>query len=515
MKIKLIIWDLDDTLWKGTLAEGDQLELYEHRAEIIRKLNQCGIVSAICSKNDYVIARQTLESMNIWDQFVFPRIVFQPKASIIKQLIEDMQLRPINVLFIDDNPHNLNEVKALLTEINILDANQSNCDECLQNILEENQHISKSRIEEYRILQAKLDDKQHQAVSNEEFLRSCDIKAVYAFRMEMLDFVERIEELVNRSNQLNYTQSRLEPGSIVEKIIDVGHYNTWTIFVWDKYGYYGLVGFMMVARTTIPKLIHFVFSCRVMHMGIEQKSLKIAMNMFPNLDISAMILPMPAMQADWIEQLDFQNSAIRNHILAKETHFSKKEASIRIMLNCQSGGLAHFSKYREIIEFDSAPNIFSLPQILSGEHEQQHYPATLIYGAATDYSDVLWPIHTHTNLNEHFSHCVTQFCDFIHSKNCKMLVILPPENLSDIQYNIRQNIDYSRSRTIQFNTIWRENSKKFSSITLLELSALANPEEAYDVAHYYAGLLKKISHQIDTWYESIEKIIREHYVAII
>src|SRR5712691_6797038 len=91
-KIKLVIWDLDDTLWRGTLAEGDDVVLFEHRAESVRALNRCGIVSSICSKNDPVSARQTLERMNLWDQFVFPRIAFVPKAAAVRQIIDDMQL---------------------------------------------------------------------------------------------------------------------------------------------------------------------------------------------------------------------------------------------------------------------------------------------------------------------------------------------------------------------------------------------------------------------------------------
>ena len=51
-KIKVVIWDLDDTLWKGTLAEGDDVQLLENRVAIIKELNKRGIVNAICSKND-------------------------------------------------------------------------------------------------------------------------------------------------------------------------------------------------------------------------------------------------------------------------------------------------------------------------------------------------------------------------------------------------------------------------------------------------------------------------------
>ena len=62
-KIKVVIWDLDDTLWRGTLAEGDAVELFENRAEMVRTLNNRGIVSAICSKNDYQTAMALLRNL--------------------------------------------------------------------------------------------------------------------------------------------------------------------------------------------------------------------------------------------------------------------------------------------------------------------------------------------------------------------------------------------------------------------------------------------------------------------
>ena len=80
MQIKLVIWDLDETLWQGTLAEGDTPMLFPRRAEIIRLLNQRGVVNAICSKNDPAQARATLEGMGLWEEFVFPHIAFSPKG---------------------------------------------------------------------------------------------------------------------------------------------------------------------------------------------------------------------------------------------------------------------------------------------------------------------------------------------------------------------------------------------------------------------------------------------------
>ena len=43
--LKLIIWDLDDTLWAGTLADGEAVRLHANRAELIRAFNARGVMS--------------------------------------------------------------------------------------------------------------------------------------------------------------------------------------------------------------------------------------------------------------------------------------------------------------------------------------------------------------------------------------------------------------------------------------------------------------------------------------
>ncbi len=65
--IKLIIWDLDDTLWQGTLADGDRIKPYDHRIALIRAFNDRGVVSSICSKNDADMARAALMDLGWWN----------------------------------------------------------------------------------------------------------------------------------------------------------------------------------------------------------------------------------------------------------------------------------------------------------------------------------------------------------------------------------------------------------------------------------------------------------------
>src|ERR1035437_7614536 len=101
--VKLVIWDLDETLWAGTLSEGE-VNLDSARGDLIRQLNRRGIMNSICSKNDFEKVKDRLSrEEGLWDEFIFPRISWQSKGPQILQIIDDAQLRAEQVLFIDDS----------------------------------------------------------------------------------------------------------------------------------------------------------------------------------------------------------------------------------------------------------------------------------------------------------------------------------------------------------------------------------------------------------------------------
>ncbi len=507
MEIKLIIWDLDDTLWQGTLAEGDAVCLYEHRVDFVRAYNRCGLISAICSKNDFAIAKNKLESFNLWNEFVFSRIAFVPKGAAIKQMIEDMQLRAANVLFVDDNVHNLYEVKSVVPDINVINATQPECDILLQQILDNNKHISKNRVEEYRILQAKIDDRKNQSVSNEAFLQSSNIHISFASLLANLEFKERIVELINRSNQLNYTQSRIDFEALTAMMMDITRYDSWSIFVWDNYGYYGLVGFAMIDRHS-KTLIHFVFSCRAMHMGIEHAVLRKIKIKYPSLNISQFKISLPTLDGEWLTEDEFVNPEIRAMIRNKENSAHKQEAQIKIMYGCMSGGIAYYSRYREVMDFDVAVFeqrncyvSFSTLRTHAAEISKQQFPRTLVYGAAFDYYNSSWTPDS-LPVEDNFVDGLYEFCQFFEKGNYKILVVLPPDNMPDTYY--RPWDGNTRERTTAFNDAWRMIARSFPFVATLDLTAFATPQDMPDAAHYYAGFMQKIAERIDAWFESVE-----------
>jgi len=262
--LKLVIWDLDETLWIGTLSEGDgHVELDPANAEIVRTLNRRGIISSICSKNDPDEARERLEREGLWDQFVLPSISWSPKGERIAQIIQDMQLRPPNVLFIDDNVGNLQEARHYVPEL------QTAGPGVMAHLLALPQATGKddrglTRLKQYRVLERKLADRAVVTGSNEDFLRSCDIRVELA--EAHIDDTPRLLELVNRTNQLNFTKSRLTEAGLLEMLGQPGR-DTRYVRVHDRYGDYGICGFYSVCD---GQLTDYVFSCRILHMGVEQ-----------------------------------------------------------------------------------------------------------------------------------------------------------------------------------------------------------------------------------------------------
>src|SRR5262245_42013073 len=118
--IRLVIWDLDETFWKGTLTEGGIQFLPQHK-DIVIELARRGIMGSICSNNDLEPIRSILIEHVVWDYFIFPSINWEPKGQRLAAQIEAVQLRPETVLFIDDNPMNLGEVQHYVPGLQVAD----------------------------------------------------------------------------------------------------------------------------------------------------------------------------------------------------------------------------------------------------------------------------------------------------------------------------------------------------------------------------------------------------------
>jgi len=270
--IRLVVWDLDGTFWKGTLSEGG-IEYIDEHHDIVVALAQRGIMSSICSKNDFVAVKQVLEARGIWRYFVFPSIDWEPKGQRIAALIDAVQLRPPTVLFIDDLPANLAEATHYVPDLQVAGP------DFLSLMLNDprlagREDADLSRLAQYKILETRQADARAHGRDNRAFLMESRIEVAIDYDIEAN--LDRAIELINRTNQLNFTKNRLPEDMEAARLAlreSINHFDCLSglVKVRDRYGDYGYVGFFSVqGRHAQAWLKYFCFSCRILNMGVEQ-----------------------------------------------------------------------------------------------------------------------------------------------------------------------------------------------------------------------------------------------------
>jgi FkbH-like protein len=260
-KIKLIVWDLDETLWQGTLSEEGVVPVAEN-IKLVIDLSKRGIINSVCSKNDLEPAMKKLAEHGLADYFVFCSVDWTPKGERIKSIVDNMNLRYENVLFIDDNISNLKEAEFSCPKL--MTALPTVIDRLIEAAPELGKNDSSlERLQQYKQLEEKH-VKKSSFSSNHDFLLDSEIRV--DIHRDTLGNEDRLYELITRTNQLNFTKKRdsLEEFQHLLKSpdIDAGY-----VTASDKYGDYGIVGFFAVEKQS---LVHFAFSCRTIGMGVEQ-----------------------------------------------------------------------------------------------------------------------------------------------------------------------------------------------------------------------------------------------------
>lgn len=293
-KVKLVIWDLDNTFWNGIISEEDVIVIQKH-VSLIRELNRHGIVSSICSKNDFAQCENKLKEIGIWESFVFPSIDWTSKSNRVFSTIKSMGLRPENTLFLDDEPANLQSCLAVNDSIMCADVN-----DIFNTIIEQIDSLEVDetlrRFHQYKELEERERFKEEFS-SNDDFLKSSDIRVFICKNCNTEK--ERILEMINRTNQLNFTKKRIQFDEI-ELLLCSPQYECAYIKCRDKFCDYGIIGFYALKKTD-NSLEHFLFSCRTIGMGIEQ--FIYAHLGYPELKVIGNVISslVPNEKPDWIK----------------------------------------------------------------------------------------------------------------------------------------------------------------------------------------------------------------------
>ena len=269
--IRLIIWDLDETFWDGTLTEGGIRYRMDYQTLVV-DLAARGIMSSICSRNDHDRIETLLSNTGLWPYVIFPSIDWSPKGPRIANMIRQIGLRPQSVLFIDDNPMNLAQAVHMCPGLNIA------LPEVIAQLDQHPQLRGKPDEALSRLAQYKVKERKAQAVSVQDgdtidFLRRSGVRVFLEYDVEK--HIDRAIELITRTNQLNFTKKALaaDPERARADLCRLLEQNTTDaalIRVQDDFGDYGFAGFYLTRRIGNQRhLEHFCFSCRTIDMYVE------------------------------------------------------------------------------------------------------------------------------------------------------------------------------------------------------------------------------------------------------
>ncbi len=275
--IKLVVVDLDDTLWRGVAADTDDHAVPTLEGwpmgfiEALHFLKNRGVLITIVSKNtDEVIKklwRRQVRNLIAIEDFAIHKINWQSKAENIREIMAEANLLPRNVLFIDDNPVERNAVKAEFPDIRVIGDNQYLTRRILLWSAETQvPSISQESSRRTEMIQAQVErESTRKSLSKEEFIASLNIeKTLIVIRDVDHPRFARSFELLNKTNQFNTTGRRWRHDEIAALLAAGGA--VYACEVSDRYSDYGLIGVGLVSD---GQLLQFVMSCRVIGLEVE------------------------------------------------------------------------------------------------------------------------------------------------------------------------------------------------------------------------------------------------------
>jgi FkbH-like protein len=291
---KLLVLDLDDTMWGGIVGDvgWENLRLGGHDGlgeafvdfqRGVKNLTRRGIVLGVVSKNEESTALEAIrkhpEMVIREDDIVAHRINWRDKAQNILELTKELNLGLQSVVFIDDNPVERARVREALPEVLVPEWPEDK--HLYRSALAglrcfDTPSISKEDVERTVMYAAERKREQLQANvgSMDEWLKSLDIQVL----AEPLGpgNLPRTTQLLNKTNQLNLSTRRMTEAELTEWAADPSRV-LWAVTVRDRFGDAGLTGIVSVeiAETT-AKIVDYVLSCRVMGRKVEETMVHLA-----------------------------------------------------------------------------------------------------------------------------------------------------------------------------------------------------------------------------------------------
>lgn len=284
---KVLALDLDNTLWGGVVGDagfdgvivGDTAEgeAYAAFQKYILELKNRGILLALLSKNDEANAKEVFEKnpgmVLKWDDFVAAKINWNPKPENLKAMARELNLGIDSFCFVDDNPVERDMMRQMLQEVQVVDLPSDPAlyaralDDAGLFELPAFSETDAGRTEQYHS-NRKRDDLQNSATTMEEFY--AQLKQEIFFSPFNEQNLNRVVQLINKTNQFNLTTKRYSEEDVRAFISKPKRYFTLAASVKDRFGDSGLIG-VMIGRIEngAVEVDTWLMSCRVLGRKVE------------------------------------------------------------------------------------------------------------------------------------------------------------------------------------------------------------------------------------------------------
>lgn len=265
--VKCLVWDLDDTLWNGTLLEGDHVFIDDEVRHTIEALDSRGILHSIASKNDHDLAWARLTELGVAEYFILPQIGWNPKSDAISHIAAQLNFSEDRIAFVDDQPAERAEVAFHLPDVRCYSQRQI---VALREFPEFNPEIvtidAGRRRHMYQAAALRDEYRNDFQGPDDAFLRSLDL----SLRVERaaVEDLPRAEELTLRTSQMNATGIHYSEAMLRELCVDSDH-EVMLASLDDRFGSHGVVGLVLVGKHgAFWHLKLLATSCRAVSFGV-------------------------------------------------------------------------------------------------------------------------------------------------------------------------------------------------------------------------------------------------------
>jgi len=266
-KVKCVVWDLDNTIWDGTLLEDEKVTLKPRMRELLETLDRRGILHSIASRNDRDLAMEKLREFGIAEYFLYPEIRWDAKSVSLSKIQKNLNIGYDTLLFVDDQPFDRDEVTSVHKDVWCLDSRYYL--EIVEHSRLRPKYVTSDSVLRRRMYIDDITRRNEEEAfvgPKESFLRQLNM--VFEISDAQETDLMRAEELTYRTNQLNATGKRYSVESL-DLMLREPRFKILVCELRDKYGSYGKIGLALIERlpdTWILKLL--LFSCRVLSAGV-------------------------------------------------------------------------------------------------------------------------------------------------------------------------------------------------------------------------------------------------------